>query len=45
MGGASTITKGLDEEAKIMKKEDLWMMALVAFAILWTALFGAGLMG
>jgi hypothetical protein len=45
MGGASTSTSGLDKEAKIMKKEDLWMMALVAFAVLWTALFGTGLMG
>jgi hypothetical protein len=28
-----------------MKKEDVWMMILVAFAIVWTAAFGWGLFG
>jgi len=28
-----------------MKKEDFWMIGLVAFAVLWTALFGMGVMG
>lgn len=29
----------------IMKKEDLWMIGLVAFAIIWTSLFGMGVFG
>lgn len=29
----------------IMKKEDIWMIVLVAFSILWTASFGWGLFG
>jgi len=28
-----------------MKKEDVWMIILVAFSILWTAGFGIGLFG
>jgi len=28
-----------------MKKEDLWMIILVVFSILWTASFGWGLFG
>jgi len=28
-----------------MKKEDIWMIILVAFSILWTAAFGIGLFG
>jgi len=28
-----------------MKKEDLWMIILVGFAIIWTALFGMGVFG
>jgi hypothetical protein len=32
-------------EATRMKKEDLWMIGLVAFSILWTASFGWGLFG
>jgi hypothetical protein len=28
-----------------MKKEDYWMVGLVAFAILWVTFFGLGLMG
>jgi hypothetical protein len=28
-----------------MKKEDLWMIGLVVFSILWTASFGWGLFG
>jgi hypothetical protein len=30
---------------KIMKKEDIWMIALVAFSIIWTAAFGWGVFG
>jgi hypothetical protein len=29
----------------IMKKEDMWMIILVGFSILWTALFGMGVFG
>jgi hypothetical protein len=29
----------------IMKKEDIWMIILVAFSILWTAAFGIGIFG
>jgi len=28
-----------------MKKEDLWMLAIVGFSILWTAAFGLGVFG
>jgi hypothetical protein len=28
-----------------MKKEDLWMIVLVGFSIVWTALFGMGVFG
>jgi len=28
-----------------MKKEDLWMIVLVGFSILWTSLFGMGVFG
>jgi len=28
-----------------MKKEDIWMIVLVGFAILWTAAFGWGFFG
>jgi len=28
-----------------MKKEDVWMIILVAFSILWTAAFGMGIFG
>jgi len=28
-----------------MKKEDIWMIVLVGFSILWTALFGMGVFG
>jgi len=28
-----------------MKKEDMWMIILVAFSILWTAAFGMGIFG
>jgi hypothetical protein len=28
-----------------MKKEDYWMVGLVAFAIVWVTLFGLGFMG
>jgi hypothetical protein len=30
---------------RIMKKEDLWMIILVGFSILWTAAFGIGVFG
>jgi len=33
------------EEDVIMKPEDMWMIGLVAFAILFTASFGMGLWG
>ena len=29
----------------IMKKEDIWMIILVGFSILWTAAFGIGVFG
>jgi hypothetical protein len=29
----------------VMKKEDIWMLALVGFSILWTILFGLGVFG
>jgi hypothetical protein len=29
----------------IMKKEDIWMIILVGFSILWTAAFGWGVFG
>jgi hypothetical protein len=29
----------------IMKKEDIWMIVLVGFSILWTAAFGIGIFG
>jgi len=32
-------------EATLMKREDMWMIGLVAFAILWTASFGWGIFG
>jgi len=28
-----------------MKKEDVWMLILVGFAIIWTAAFGWGVFG
>lgn len=28
-----------------MKKEDIWMVSLVVFAIIWVVLFGVGVMG
>jgi len=28
-----------------MKKEDLWMIVLVGFSILWVAAFGIGIFG
>ena len=28
-----------------VKKEDIWMVVLVGFSILWTLLFGLGLFG
>jgi hypothetical protein len=28
-----------------MKKEDVWMVGLVVFTIIWVALFGLGVMG
>jgi len=28
-----------------MKKEDMWMIILVGFSIIWTALFGMGVFG
>jgi len=28
-----------------MKKEDIWMIVLVGFSILWTAAFGIGIFG
>jgi len=28
-----------------MKKEDIWMIALVAFSIIWVSLFGLGVFG
>jgi len=28
-----------------MKKEDMWMLILVGFSIIWTALFGMGVFG
>jgi len=28
-----------------MKKEDMWMIILVGFSILWTAAFGIGIFG
>jgi len=28
-----------------MKKEDVWMIILVGFSILWTAAFGIGIFG
>jgi hypothetical protein len=28
-----------------MKKEDIWMVTLVGFSILWTAAFGWGVFG
>jgi hypothetical protein len=30
---------------RLMKKEDMWMLILVVFSILWTASFGIGLWG
>ena len=33
------------KEAFTMKKEDMWMIILVVFSILWTASFGWGLFG
>jgi hypothetical protein len=33
------------KEATPMKKEDMWMIGLVVFSILWTASFGWGLFG
>jgi len=30
---------------RIMKKEDVWMIVLVGFSILWTAAFGIGIFG
>jgi hypothetical protein len=32
-------------EATLMKREDIWMIGLVAFSILWTASFGWGIFG
>ena len=29
----------------VMKKEDLWMIILVGFSILWVTAFGVGLFG
>jgi hypothetical protein len=29
----------------IMKKEDMWMIILVGFSIIWVALFGMGVFG
>ncbi len=29
----------------IMKREDIWMIVLVGFSILWTASFGWGVFG
>jgi len=29
----------------IMKKEDIWMVVLVVFSVLWTAGFGIGIFG
>jgi hypothetical protein len=28
-----------------MKKEDVWMVGLVVFTLIWVALFGLGVMG
>jgi hypothetical protein len=36
---------GLSSRRFDMKKEDLWMIGVVAFSILWTMAFGWGLFG
>ena len=33
------------KEGDPMKKEDIWMICIVVFSILWTASFGWGLFG
>jgi len=35
----------LEQEAGIMKKEDIIMIVLVCFSILWTVAFGVGVFG
>jgi len=32
-------------EVRAMKREDIWMIAIVAFCIVWVTLFGIGTMG
>jgi hypothetical protein len=34
-----------DKGEIVMKKEDIWMIVLVVFSILWTGAFGWGLFG
>jgi hypothetical protein len=41
----SAITIDQERRTRIMKPEDLWMIGIVAFCILFTASFGWGLWG